>query len=248
MKKFYKSPLMILALGLLVIGASSVGATRAALVYQEIDNLEFKTAKIQVEAVGDISGEKLEFPAIMEDIEANKAITIGKVYPSDVSIHNISDEETSYSEYVRVVVRKSWKNGNGSDAKKNQTLDPRLIQLTVDSNWIRNPYESSGDGDDDPYKEQEVYYLKRPLACDETVPFITGIKIDDTVATKFTVSNTEAIITNIYDYQDQYADISLQIDAVQTNNGKDAIYGAWGVDVTCDAEDEGNITAINPTN
>ena len=240
MKKFYKSPLMILAVGLLVIGASSVGATRAAMTYQQLDKLEFGTASIGVQAIGDISGNQLTFPAIEQEIKEKEAndqkgtIELGKIYEENVSIFNNSNTETGYSEYVRVVVRKTWKNAEG---EKDMTLDPRLINVTVAEGWMKDDVESTW--------EQEVYYLKSPLACGDTVPFITGVKIDGSVATVVNRTGTETTIVNEYVYNDQYANISLQVDAVQTNNAVDARYGAWGVKVTTDKPDEGNIISIN---
>ena len=234
MKKFYKSPLVILAVGLLVIGASSVGATRAAMTYQKLDTLEFGTASIGVQAIGDVSGDTLTFPAIEQEIKEKGAIELGKNYEENVSIFNNSKTDTGYSEYVRVVVRKTWLNGND---EKDMTLDPRLINVTVAEGWMKNDAESTW--------EQEVYYFKSPLACGDTKPFITGVKIDGTVATVVNRAVTETTIVNEYVYNGQYANISLQVDAVQTNNAVDAIYGAWGVKVTTDNPDEGNIISID---
>ena len=52
-------------------------------------------------------------------------------------------------------------------------------------------------------------------------------------------------VENIYLYNGENVYIELQADAVQTHNGADAIYAAWGVRATCDAVDDGNIVEVN---
>ncbi|MBR5637792.1 MAG: hypothetical protein IKW81_12760 [Pseudobutyrivibrio sp.] len=239
MKKFYKNPLIILVLGIIVIGASTVGATRAALTYQRIDSIQFKTAEIGVDLVGDIADGQLVFREIEQDIEVNGSVQLGKVYSSNVQVVNNSNTDTGYSEYVRVVVRKSWKSLNeDEELVKNPTLDPGLIKVYVDTEkgWIENRAERT--------EEQEVYYLTSPLGCGEAVDLLTGIKVDDLVTTVINNVGTETIIENEYVYDGQYVSVSLQVDAVQSHNTEDAIYGAWGVKVTSDKEDEGNIAIV----
>lgn len=234
MKKFYKSPLMILALGLLVIGASTVGATRAAIMYQTAaEHINFSTAVFSVDFAGDVAAGKLTFPAIENDIEEKGAIEIGKKYPESVKVINNSNEDTGYKEYVRVVVQKSWQNENG---KKNQTLDPALIKLEVADGWLINEAESTS--------EQTVYYLTEPLECGSEASFITGITVDNKVTQVIKDATTESTITHEYVYDGQTVNVSIRADAVQTHNAEDAIYAAWGVKAKCSAIDDGNILSI----
>lgn len=230
---------MILALGLIVLGASSVGATRAAIMYQTAaEHVNFSTAVFSVDITGDIADGKLTFPAIENDIEEKGFIDIGKKYPETVKIVNNSNEETGYKEYVRVVVQKSWKN---ADEKKNQTLDPALIKLEVADGWIINEAESNNN---DKYKEQTVYYLKKPLECGQEASFITGITVDNKVTQIVKDVTTESTITHEYVYDGQIVDVSIRADAVQTHNAEEAIYAAWGVKATCSAIDDGDIVSI----
>ena len=243
MKKNIKSPLAVLVAGLVIIGASSIGATRAAVVYQSAaERINFSTAKLSVILEEEVDGKydnvadgELTFP----EIAADENVKVGKLYDEKVRVVNNSNNETGYSEYVRVVLRKSWfKDG------KNTNLDPELIKVNVADGWYFNEKEST--------KEQSVYYRLSPLACGETADFITGIKVDDTVTTfvesKPATENGVEIagsIENTYLYNGENVYIQLQADAVQTHNAKDAIYAAWGINVTCDAEDDGNITKID---
>lgn len=237
MKKFYKNPLIILAIGILVLGASSVTATRAAMVAQTAaERVNFKTVALSVDLQEMVENEYvsledndgLTFP----EIAADETIKIGKKYTEQVRVVNDSNNETGYSEYVRVVVRKSWyKDG------KNTDLDPALIKLEVADGWFLNEAESTA--------EKSVYYMNTPLACGNSADFIKSVSIDSTV-TEFVVNTgTETVITNEYIYNGESAYIQLQADAVQTHNAEDAIYAAWGVKATCSAQDDGNILSIN---
>jgi len=144
MNKKYRAPLAMLAGGLVMIVLSSVGATRAALVYQQAaDKVNFKTAELSVaiqekekgkEEYTEISGEDgIAFSGITDD-----KIVVGKKYSEDIRVVNDSNSETGYKEYVRVVVKKSWfKDG------KNIELDPSLIKLEVANGWYMNPDEET---------------------------------------------------------------------------------------------------------
>lgn len=240
MKKLYKNPLLILILGLVVISAGSITATRAAMVYQSAaERVNFSTAEISVDveelvddsfiSVGEQNG--LTFPEIAND----DSFKIGKNYSENVRIVNNSNEETGYSEYVRVIVRKSWyKDG------KNTNLDPSLIKLDIADGWFLNESESTA--------EQSVYYKTSPLGCGNATPFLTGITVDNKVTTLVTQKETESSIESEYLYSGESLKIEIQGDAVQTHNAEDAIYAAWGVNVKCDAVDDGNIVSINGVN
>lgn len=246
MKKIYKNPLVILILGIIIIAASSAGAARAAIIYQtEAERVNFSTATFSIDlqekvdgdyvSLGEESG--LSFPEIVAD----ENIKIGKKYVEDVRVVNNSNPETGYKEYVRVVVRKSWfKDG------KSTKLDPELIKLEVADGWFLNEAEST--------KETSVYYRTTPLNCGDTSDFITGITVDNKVTTYVDTKSSDItndggikIGTNIeyeYLYNGQEVYLQLQADAVQTHNSENAIYAAWGINATCDAQDDGTITAI----
>ncbi|SDH95535.1 hypothetical protein SAMN05421493_10622 [Pseudobutyrivibrio sp. 49] len=232
MKKFYKSPLLLLALGCIVLAATSVGAARAAFTDYSIDKIKFNTAEIAVDVSGDIKDGKLVFPEIEKAFD-DETFAFGKTYEENVLVTNNSNETAGYDEYIRVVVRKSWLN----DRVKDESLDPRLINIKTAEGWFKNESEST--------YEQEVWYYTKPVPCGDTVQFITGISLDDKVTTVVMHSITEALIENIYVYDQQKAYVTLQVDAVQANNAKDAIYGAWGINVECSVPDSGVITSID---
>ncbi|SCZ80977.1 hypothetical protein [Pseudobutyrivibrio xylanivorans] len=217
MKKFYKNPLVLLTLGLLVIGASTVGATRAAMISQsEADRVNFKTATFDVEITGDVDKGQIQFKEIDED----ESIKIGKLYKENISVKNTSGG--NYDEYIRVVVRKSWKSeSEDGEYRKNLSLTPALIEIEVEPGWYIN--------DDESTDEQTVYYRLTPVAQNEEVPFISGIRVNDKVIREVQHGGTSTTITNEYSYNGACMDISIQADAVQTNSGRDAISAAWGI-------------------
>lgn len=250
MRKIVKNPLIILAVGLIIVAASSVGATRAAITYSnEAQEMDFSTARLSVdiqEKQGDayvsVSGKNgLTFPGIAEEMKTNdedksndKPFTIGKKYPEEVQVVNNSTGD--YQEYVRVMVRRSWTDASGTT--KDTFLDPELISLgVVEGDWLEDTKEATAEG--------KAYYLKKPLGQGETAQFLKSITIDNEIVSYVkTVDGKEAgTVINEYKYDDKRFFVELRVDAVQQHNAKDAILGAWGVNVTLDGS--GNITAIN---
>lgn len=239
MKNKYKMPLVILVAGMLIVLASSAGATRAAMIYQSAaQEADFTTAEFSVDIEEEVDGEykslRTENGLAFSTIKLDEKFKVGKLYSEKLRVVNKSNEETGYSEYVRVVLRKSWyKNG------KNTNLDPDLIKISVDKDWWENPAESTA--------EQKVYYLSTPLGCGQAKDFITGIQVDNKITTFVEMKEVEAGIVNEYLYNGEEVFIEIQADAVQTHNAEDAMYAAWGIKASFDAEDDGNITAIGGT-
>ena len=229
MKKINKSPLILLAIGVLVIGLSSVGAARAAMIAQQDENdLDFRTATFDIDFTGDVADGEIVFPAMAED----ENVKIGKMYDEAISVQNTSGGE--YEEFIRVVVKKSWL----KDGKKSLALNPEMIEIQVAPDWYINKAESTA--------EQDVYYLKEPVKQGTEKPFITGIKINDGVTKVVENTGTETTIVNTYSYNGASIKLSLQADAVQTNNGKDAIRAAWGIGESFTGVDnEGKETSVN---
>lgn len=235
MNKLYKSPLIMLIVGIMVVCASSAGATKAAInAYSASNSIEFSTEEFEVKIIQD--GEDLVDGSIsFANLEDDGSIKIGKQYNTSVAIKNVSK---SYDEFVRVIVRKSWKDADGS---KNRTLDPALIELSVNEEWQKyeDPEFTKEDGY---YKEYEVYYLPTSIAGGEVKEFLQGIKINNEVVEHFTVEGTGATVKNVYTYNGESASISIQADAVQARHAEDAIFAAWGMTAECTEDVEGNVT------
>lgn len=259
-KKFSK-PLLAFGAGIALVLASSVGATRAAIIYQnEAKEVDFDTSYVSVdlfegESVDDTErvSDVLNFPGVPED-----GIHIGQKYDEYVNVVNTSDK---YQEYVRVKVRKYWVKEVNGVLEKDTSLDPSLIELSINTNtWktddvgFKDKEATSATGNT---VEETVYYLTSPLdktggKTSNVVNFINGITINDSVTTIVdldggTSDASGALtgnVTNNYIYDNASFYVEIEADAVQSHNAVDAIYGAWGVHVECDAEDDGNIIKI----
>lgn len=219
MKKFIKNPLVILAVAVVLLAGSSIGATRAAVVYQSArDDITFRTAQIGVELRE--NGKSLgEDNTLSLGFDDNKFV-IGKTFTENVSVVNNSSEEYKYDEYVRVIVTKSWVNADGT---KNTTLAPELIQLGIEDGWV--PVEGSN-------KEQTTYYMLNPLEFGKEAKLINSLTVKDEITKHITNTTSGQTITTTYDYNGKSFMIEVEVDAVQTHNAKDAIKAAWGIDVT----------------
>ncbi len=242
MKRFVKQPLIVLAAGVLVLAGTSVGATRAAIESATQATVEFDTSTLQVDILengetltsSSTKSAELTFPSIQED----DSFEIGKKYSEVVSVKNTA----SYSEYVRVMVRKSWETEVSKDEfTKDTDLDPDLIELLgIDEGaWLKDEANSTTEG--------TVYYYKNKLAAGAEATLFTDIKINDdvnSIVSRTIESEDEKgkTIKHEYLYDGKYFYVELRVDAVQTNNGADAIYGAWGVNASLDSN--GSITDI----
>ncbi|WP_294238450.1 hypothetical protein [Pseudobutyrivibrio sp.] len=247
MKKIVKNPLVILAVGMLVVAASSVGATRAAITYSsQSEQVDFSTAKLQVELqekqgddyVAVNSADSLTFPSIAEAMKTNDSdksndipFTVGKKYDENVRVVNTS--EGGYDEYVRVYVYKYWQDGKNKDT----FLDPELINLEVADGWYEDKTEET--------LERKVYYLAKPLAYNESHDLIKSVTIGNEVLTyvKTVDGDKTGVVVDEYKYNGKTFYVEIMVDAVQTHNAEDAILGAWGVHVEVD--DNGVITSMN---
>ena len=122
MKKLYKNPLLILILGLVVISAGSITATRAAMVYQSAaERVNFSTAEISVE---------------IKELVDNGYVTVDK--QKGLSFPEVAKDQNF--KIVRVVLRKSWFKGG-----KSTDLDPSLINIEVADGWYKNEAESTAE-------------------------------------------------------------------------------------------------------
>lgn len=249
MKKIIKNPLIILAVGVMVLAGSSVGATTAAINnFSEAKEVDFSTANVSVQvkegATAD-STKAIEDMGVLEFANFDKEnFHIGQSYDEFVNIQN---DSSKYSEYVRVTVTKYWvvEDSNGN-LMKDTTLDPSLINLGIstDAGWVQDStYESS---------EKEVYYLTSPLAAGAEVNLLQSVTIDNKVTQEVELKDAldksgqaiKATVEDEYLYDGATFYVEVKADAVQVNNAKEAIYGAWGIDVECNAVDGGNITSI----
>ena len=237
MKKQIKRPLIVFAAGVVLVAASSVGATRAAITYQNAaEQVDFSTSTLTVDLQEERDG---EYVSVLEDgtltftslqnSDGEYDFNIGQEYEENVKVVNNSPGQ--YDEYVRVNVRKSWVKGG----VKNTELEPDTIVLDVASGWII----------DDETEEGSIYYLTTPLAYGESAAFLEHIMIDNKVwdyVDTVEKEGEDGTIVNEYQYNDESFYVELRVDAVQAHNGAEAMLGAWGAEVEFDGA---TITSVN---
>ena len=234
-KSLKKTPLVLLALSVTLLLASTVGSTRAALTYySENFSAEVTVSNIGVtlmengKAVGYrnyvSNGAWDESKGVLLEnmLEEDEKITLGKDYEEKLSVQNSG----SIDNYVRVTLRKSWQDEEG----KKTELSPELIELEVleGSGWVIDESAST--------EERTVLYYTNVLPVGaETPAFTESISINPMVGTKVIKTVVGDVVTYEHEYNGFKFVVEADVDAVQTHNAADAIKSAWGVDVAVSA-------------
>ena len=230
-KSFKLKPLYLLIAAAVLLIASTVGSTQAALTYySENYSAEVNVSNIGIDLVenGTVVGDELLKNMIAEDEE----LVLGKAYEEELSVVNSG----SIDSYVRVIVKKSWQDEAGI---KNTMLSPDLIDLNfvTGNGWVIDESASTA--------ERTVLYYTGILPVGATTTAFTDtLRIDPVIATKVveTVEETDGgkTITYAYEYDGYSFIVEAEVDAVQTHNAEAAIKSAWGVSVV--VSENGNLS------
>ena len=234
-RRMKRRPMILLAIAAVLLVASTVGSTQAALVYySENYSAEVTVSNIGISLVenGDVinyrnylsdgNWDKLADKAVlMEDLLGDDTMVIpGKTYDEELTVKNSGTIDT----YVRVILSKYWLNADG---ERTTEADPAYIQLTRGSSkWLKDE-DASGD-------EREIYYYTDIVASEATTEaLITELTIDPQISKELIrTENADNIITYVYKYDGYTFVVEAEAQAVQTHNAESAIKSAWGVDVT----------------
>ncbi len=230
-KSFKLKPLYLLIAAAVLLIASTVGSTQAALTYySENYAAEVKVSNIGVGLLenGAQVGEEL----LGEMIAEGKELVLGKTYNEELSVVNSG----SIDSYVRVIVRKSWQDAEGV---KDTKLSPELIDLNfvTGNGWVIDESASTA--------ERTVLYYTGILPVGAVTPAFTDtLRIDPAIMTKIVETVDSDVIggkeyktiTYVYEYDGYTFNVEAEVDAVQTHNAADAIKSAWGVSVEVSAD------------
>ena len=232
----HKTTMALLALAIILLAASALGSTRAALSYFS----ENYTAQLEVSHIGvtlvengkNISSrhyagsgdawKESQGELLKDMLGKDEKVALGKKYEEKLTVKNSG----AIDEYVRVSIVKSW---TDKDGNKVTSLSPKLIDLGLTGNgWIKDENNST--------EERIMLYYPRVLKSGEMAPiFADSIRIDDAVANKVTeetrIEDGHTVITTTFNYDGVNFNLEAEVDAVQTHNAKDAIKSAWGIDV-----------------
>lgn len=244
MKKRNKKsvPVILLAAATILLLASTIGSTQAALTYYS----QNYSAEVTVSSIGVSlleNGETVSHRDYLQDDEwststgtllenllaEDEEITLGKTYDEVLSVKNSGSIDT----YVRVILHKSWQDAEGV---KDPTLSPDLIDLNLvtGNGWVVDADASTA--------ERTVLYYTGILPVGAETPALTDtLWIDPIVGTKLLKTEVQEdgdykTVTYIYEYDGYTFTIEAEVDAVQTHNAQDAIKSAWGVDVSVAAD------------
>lgn len=237
-KSFPVKPVLLLSASALLLLGSTIGSTRAALTYYS----ENYSVQVNMSSIGVTlleNGEEVSSRNYTDDGEwaatdgklltgmlgKDGKLTPGKKYDEALSVKNSGNIDT----FVRVILTKSWQDKEGQKATE---LSPELIELNLTGNgWTEAKVESS--------PERTVLYYTNALAAGDTSPELSDtIRIDHKIAQMVTkkVSEDGKTIRYVYDYDGYTFHLDAEVHAVQTNNAKDAIKSAWGVDVNVSSD------------
>lgn len=237
-KSFPLKPVLLLSASALLLLGSTIGSTRAALTYYS----ENYSVQVNMSSIGVTlmeNGKEISSKNYTDDGEwaetkgellsdmlgKDGKLTPGKKYEEKLSVKNSGNIDT----FVRVILTKSWQD----EAGKATDLSPELIELNLTGNgWEQAKVASS--------PERLVLYYTQALPAGETTPELSDtIRIDNKIAEMVTkqVSPDGKTIQYVYDYNGYTFHLDAEVNAVQTNNAKDAIKSAWGVDVNVSSDE-----------
>ena len=252
-KSLKKAPVFLLVAAAVLLLASTVGSTQAALTYYS-DNY---SAQVTVSNIGVtllengseisrrnyIGGDKLWDTTtgnlLTNMLSEGEKLVLGKDYTEKLTVKNSG----AIDSYVRVILTKSWQyDPDESDEKeeyvKDTELTPAYIELNVPegNGWIKDEAAST--------VEREVYYYTRVLPADNdkedgsnVTPALTNtFRINPAVAKELIQTTKDKIITYEYKYDGYQCVVEAEVDTVQTHNAADAIKSAWGIDVAVAAD------------
>ena len=125
---------------------------------------------------------------------------------------------------MRVNLYKYWIDKNG---EKIQTLSPDRIRLNITpgGGWVVDPKAGT--------TERTVLYYTEVLPVGATTPTFTDtLTVDGKLPYQVKQSEKDGVITTTYDYEGVSFQIEAEVDAVQTHNAEQAIWSAWGRQVS----------------
>lgn len=236
-KNFLLNKTTILAVSAVaLLGFSAVGSTRAAIIADTNDIImaNFRTSNVAVTLFE--NGEPINNVESTEKTSLLSGITdfhIGETYDEVVSFTNEGD----YDAYARVIITKSWYDGE----KKNWTLNPKLIDLTIadPDAWIIDETARTS--------ERTVYYYKNPITAGDSVDVTSKLTVNNVITeivTKSAVKDApEGTIQTTYNYNGMSFSIEVQVDEIQTHNAYDAARASWGVYL--DIDENGIIQSVS---
>ena len=220
-KRISNRTIALLAAAVLLLAGGTYTGTRAVLnIFSPEHFLEFGTDHqyVQIEENGKAS------TTLLADLEGK--VYPGKEYDEQIRAKNITPDA---DQFVRIIIRKYWKDAEGKKATKidKETLDKIHLTIVNEDLWQINDEETTD--------ERQVYYYKNVVPVGGvTKPLTDKLSVDKSVATEPTVSgpDDDGIITYSYELDGYTVCIEAEAQSIQTHNTQDevnAIKSTWGV-------------------
>lgn len=231
---------LLFALAACLLLGGTVGSTRAALTYYS----ETYTSRVQMHDIGvsllengsriswrdygsRADGTWSENTGVLlgNMLGESEKLQLGHGYTEELAVRNSG----TIDQYVRVIIYKYWADGD----EKLRGMDPELIDLhlvNTGDEWIVDREAST--------PERTVLYYHTILRSGETsVPFSDTLSIDKSIERKSeTVTAKDGSTTTVYEYDGCEFQVEVEVDAVQIHNAEDAIWSAWGRQVTINGD------------
>lgn len=216
-----KNTIILLAASAILLLGSAIGSTSAALTYYSENYVAgFETYSIGVSLMEN----GIETDILLENLLGkDEQLVLGKEYKEEISVLNTGDIDS----YVRVILRKNWKDAEG---ETDTSLSPSLIDLglVTGKDWILDESATTD--------ERVVLYYTGILAPGEASSAMTDtLRVDPAIGTKVIetvkTDGNGKTISYVYEYDGYEIHLEAEVDSVQTHNAEEAIKSAWGVDV-----------------
>ena len=219
-KNLSRKTLALIAAAALLFAGGTFTATRAVLnIFSPEHFLEFETSNQAVRLMENGSPTGMDNP-LLSTLKGK--VSPGKSYKEEISARNDCD----VSQFVRIVVRKYWKDAAGNKAKDvdQKVLDKIQLTFANPSLWQKNNDETTA--------EREVYYYRNIVpAGGVTEPLTSTLTVDSSVALEYTVAEPDAnkVIRYSYDYDGYQVCIEAEAQSIQTHSAQKAVRSIWGV-------------------
>jgi len=147
-------------------------------------------------------------------------------YPEVIAARNTG----TIDEYVRITIHRYWQDPNGNKVRDTNLPDIDLNFSGSGNDWVEDKSSRT--------EERNVFYYTKLLPVGATTSGLTDkitLKAKDVLSVKTTVTGTTTKkITTEYLYNGYQFFIEAQVDAVQDHHADDAIWSAWGKEVSVD--------------
>ena len=219
-------PVVLLAMAVVLLLLSTVGATQASKSYNMDEKDAYKTGVKTNEILVNLQENDMlvDEGKLLTALQNSGDFVVGKTYPEALNVVN----NGSMAAYVRVTITKNWTDKDGNVYR---LLSPKYIELKMleKEGWVIDTTLST--------EERTVLYYTAPIEKDAKTPnFTESIRLDNAFEITLEQVGTESEFAYTHPFDGYTFNVGVEVDAVQTNHAEEAIKSAWGIDVEISEE------------